>query len=260
MRVEVLISTMHQNDHSLLDKMNISTEAIVVNQCEENKIECFAHRGRKVKFISLNERGVGLSRNTALMRAQNEICLFADDDVVYVDNYEELILDAFKSNPKAGMIVFNVPSTNKYRPSHITNRVKKLFLFNSLKYGTFCIAVRRELIFASSISFSLLFGGGAKFSAGEDSLFIADCIKNKIGVYTSPHVIGEVNHQESTWFKGYNEKYFIDKGAFFYCLSKRLKKILCLQFLIRHRDIIPKDIGLYNSYKLMKKGFEAIKY
>ncbi|KMK99307.1 glycosyltransferase family A protein [Rossellomorea marisflavi] len=258
MKVEVLVSTMHQKDHSLLERMNISTEAIIVNQCNKNRIENFLYKGRLVKFISLNERGVGLSRNTALMRAEKEICLFADDDVVYVDNYEELIIDAFESNPKAGMIIFNVPSTNKQRPSHITNRTKKLHLFNSLKYGTFCIAVRRDKIFSSNISFSLLFGGGAKFSAGEDSLFIADCFKKKIAIYTSPYVIGEVNHIESTWFNGFNEKYFIDKGAFFYCLSKPLKKLLCLQFLVRHRDIIPKELGIYNSYKLMKKGFKAI--
>ena len=35
----------------------------------------------------LNERGIGLSRNTALMRATADIILFADEDVTYKDGY-----------------------------------------------------------------------------------------------------------------------------------------------------------------------------
>ena len=78
MRVQVLVATMHQTDYSLLEKMNIQTDAIVVNQCDENKIEEFEYNGHKIKWLSLKERGVGLSRNTALMRADADILLFAD--------------------------------------------------------------------------------------------------------------------------------------------------------------------------------------
>ena len=76
MTLEVLVSTMYQKDYSLLDRMNIQTDAIVVNQCNENSIEKFEYKGHKIKWISLNERGVGLSRNTALMRSTADICLF----------------------------------------------------------------------------------------------------------------------------------------------------------------------------------------
>lgn len=259
MKVEVLVSTMFQKNNEILNNMNINTDAIIVNQCNENKIEEFSFKNRRIRLISLNERGVGLSRNTALMRANEEICLFADDDVVYVDEYESLILDAFNKNPKAGVIMFNVPSTNTKRPSPKITKVKKLSIFNSMKYGTFCMAIRKQKIYEANVTFSLLFGGGAKYSAGEDSLFIAECIRKKIGVYTSPHTIGTVSHEESTWFKGYNEKYFIDKGAFFSSLSKKLRKLLCLQFLIRHKEVISKEIGMTKAYKLMKLGFEDIK-
>ena len=34
MRVEVLVSTMHQKDKDFLEKMNISTDAIVINQTD----------------------------------------------------------------------------------------------------------------------------------------------------------------------------------------------------------------------------------
>ena len=44
MTLEVLVSTMYQKDYSLLDRMNIQTDAIVVNQCNENSIEEFEYK------------------------------------------------------------------------------------------------------------------------------------------------------------------------------------------------------------------------
>ena len=68
MKLQVLVATMHQKDYSLLDKMNIQTDAIVINQCDEYRFEEFEYKGKKIKWYSMKERGIGLSRNTALMR------------------------------------------------------------------------------------------------------------------------------------------------------------------------------------------------
>jgi len=105
LNLQVLVATMHQNDHSLLEKMNIQSDAIIGNQCNRNEIEEFNYNGNTIKYLSFPERGVGLNRNNALMRATADICLFADDDVRYVDNYKDIIIEAFEQNPKADMIV-----------------------------------------------------------------------------------------------------------------------------------------------------------
>lgn len=76
MTLQVLVVTMHQTDHSLLEKMNIQSDAIVVNQCSRNEVEWFMYNGHQILWMSLNERGIGLSRNTALMRATADIILF----------------------------------------------------------------------------------------------------------------------------------------------------------------------------------------
>ena len=73
--------------------MNVQTSAIVINQCERNEIERFEFRGHEILWISCEERGVGLSRNTALLRATGDVLLIADDDVRYIDGYEEIVLD-----------------------------------------------------------------------------------------------------------------------------------------------------------------------
>lgn len=177
MKLQVLISTMHQIDHSLLEKMNIRSDAIVINQCDHDCIERFTFRGYDILWMSLNERGVGLSRNNALMRASGDILLFADDDVIYADDYVEKITRCFENNPKMDLIVFNLRSQNPNRPEAIVEREYKLHWFNSLKFGAFRIAIRQDAIRKANVFYSLLFGGGAKYQSGEDNLFIIQCLK-----------------------------------------------------------------------------------
>lgn len=259
MNLQVLVSTMHQKDHGLLNKMNIQSDAIIVNQCNMNKFEEFDYKGYNIRFLSLAERGVGLSRNTGLMRVTADICIFADDDVVYDEGYRETVIEAFKNNPKADVILFNVLSTNPERPSFVITKENRIRFYNIFRYGTFRIAVRMTSIYQSNISFSLLFGGGAKYSAGEDSLFLNDCLRSGLKVFSSPQNIGIVTQSESTWFKGYTDKYFIDKGVFYATLSKKWSKLLISQFAIRHRNLFEKDKTVIEAYKLMCKGINLIK-
>ena len=261
MKLQVLVSTMHQSDHSLLDKMNIQTDAVVVNQCDRNEIEEFEYKGHHIHWLSLKERGVGLSRNTALMRADADILLFADDDVTYLDGYEDIILREFKEHPQSDVCVFNVPSTCKdpRQKDYDAKKWKRLHLLNSFRHGTFRIAVKREQIFKKNIFFTLLFGGGARYSAGEDSLFLTDCIRAGLRAYESPYKIGNVSHEESTWFKGYTDKYFLDKGAFYACFSKRIPFLWCLQFAIRRKGLYGGEKNFWEACRLMHEGIRQYK-
>jgi len=261
MKLQVLVSTMHQTDHSLLDKMNIQTDAIVVNQCDRNEIEAFDYKGHRIQWLSLKERGVGLSRNTALMRADGDIVLFADDDVTYVDGYAQMILQEFEEHPESNVCVFNVPSTcnDPRQKDYIAPKWKRLYLLNCFRHGTFRIAARREQILKKNIFFTLLFGGGAKYSAGEDSLFLADCIRKNLRSFESACVIGNVSHEESTWFKGYTDKYFLDKGAFYACFSKRIPYLWCLQFAIRRKGLYGNEKSFREACRLMREGIKQYK-
>lgn len=258
MKLQVLVSTMNQTDHSLLKKMNIQYGAIIVNQCDRNEFEKFEYNGNKVHFLSFAERGVGLSRNNALMRSTANICLFADDDVTYVYNYKEIVIKAFNEKPEADVIIFNVPSSNNERLTYKITKHSRVRWYNCLRYGAVKIAVRTEKLKQANIYFSLLFGGGAKYSAGEDSLFIAECIRKGLKIYTNPMVIGYISQEDSSRFKGYTDKYFIDKGVFYYCLSKRWAWLLCLQFALRHRKLYKIDKSVKEAFKLMIAGTKSM--
>ena len=247
MKLQVLVSAMNiKNIKEFISDINLKTSAIIINQCDKNFYEEYDN----IKIYSFNEKGVGLSRNSALMRSNGDIVLIADDDVRYVDNYEEIIIEEFKRNPKADMIVFNLQSENKERPLYDIKKVIKLSRFNCLKYGACRYAIKLDKLKEKNIYFSLLFGGGAKYGSGEDSIFIHDCVKKGLKVYTSTKLIACVKQDTSTWFNGYNSKFFYDKGYLYKNLYGRLRYLMSLQFLIRHYKIT-KENGFLNSMKNM---------
>lgn len=258
-KLQVLVSTMNQNDFSLMEKMNIQTSAIVINQCDRFSKEETIYKNNDITYYNFTERGIGISRNNAILRSTGDICLFADDDVHYIDGYKQIILEEFQKRPEADMILFNVPSTNPLRKTYIIPKYSRVKKTNSLRYGAVKIAVRMNRIKKENIFFTTLFGGGAKYSAGEDSLFVYDCVKKGMKVYACPKVIGYVSQQESSWFEGYTDKFFIDKGAFFCCLSNKWAKFLGLQFAIRKYKMFFPKRKLSEIIKLINKGINDFK-
>lgn len=257
MRVQVLVAAMNQNDHSLLDKMNIQSDVIVGNQCNFNSIEQFEYNGHFATYLNFAERGVGLNRNNALMRATGDICLFADDDMVYVDNYCGIIEKAFLDHPDADVIAFNL--IEKVPTRYVIKNTKRIRFYNFLTYGTARIAVRLSRIRENGISFNLCFGGGTEHCHGEDNIFISDCLKNGLKMYAVPVSIAELTEERvSTWNSGYNREYFIDQGILYRTISKRLWKLLCLQDSIRHAKKEYKTNWM-DVYSLMIKGGKGLR-
>ena len=234
--------------------MNIQTNAIVGNQCDRNEIAEFEYENHHVKWMSFNEVGVGLNRNNVLMRATDDIVLFADDDVVYFNDYEKTIIDYYKKNPKADIVIFNFKmrrGEKDFRERVI--REGKLTRKSATQYGTYCISARREKIRFANIYFHQDFGGGTRFSNGEDSIFLQDCFKKKLNVYATKSLIGVLDHGESTWFKGYNDKFFYDKGVLFSLLFPKVPRVCALIHCIKQIKLYM-EYGWLRAYRQMKKG------
>lgn len=257
MNIEVLVSTMNQKtvDLSLAEKMNIKSKTIIINQTDE-----FGYSSeQRVEMCSYPERGVGKSRNSALLRSSGDVCLMADDDMVYVDNYEEIVKKAYEKYKDADFIVFNV---RVHYPDRTVERVSqpgRVRFFNSLKYGTVTFSFYRNAIIRENVFFSLLFGGGAKFSSGEDTLFLWTCLKKGLKVYAEETVIADVYNYESSWFKGYNEKFYKDKGALFKALEPRWHLLLNLQLAVRKRKEYGSEKSILEILKIMNTGAKEYK-
>lgn len=215
MKIEVLVAAMFQNDTSLYQKMNLQTDAIIINQSDENDVQLHKINNNIVKLFSYTQRGVGRSRNSALLNANADICLLADEDMVYVDGYDKIVEEAFNKYPKADVIFFDVDGNDVDRPIDWIRKEGRMSIIDANKFGAPKIAFRLKKIQEKNIWFSILFGGGAKYGSGEDSIFISDLFKKHLKVYGCKKKIASFDRSTSSWFDGYNEKYYFDKGALY---------------------------------------------
>lgn len=255
MTLELLVSAVNADPSGLIQKMNIHSDAVLINQCDHVGYEELPVDGWKVRVWSLQEKGVGLSRNNALLRAEGDICLFSDEDIVYDDDYRQKVLAEFASHPEADMLLFNVDVCEARRTYH-TERYGRVRQYNCGRYPAYSFALKTELMHKKNLTYSLLFGGGAKYSNGEDSLFVRDCIRSGLKVYRTPVTIGHEEERESTWFSGYHEKFFFDRGVLYEFLYGAMAKPIALQFLIRHRKTMCGEIPVGRAYVLMCEGLK----
>lgn len=253
LKMQVLVSAVNQQVNTLAEQMNLQSDAIIVNQCDSFSYDEFMQNSHKICCYSLQERGVGLSRNTALMRADAEIALFSDEDIVYLPGYEEKVLQAFEQYPDADVITFNI-KVDERRRTYFNEKNRRIHWYNYGRYPAYAIAVRVESVRKANISYSLLFGGGAKYSNGEDSLFLHDCLKKKLRLYANTAVLGEEIYRESTWFSGYHEKFFVDRGVLYHYLYGGLARLFSIRFLYANRREMLKEIPFAEAYRMMKQG------
>ena len=249
-RLQLLVATMNLTDIiGLCDKMHIASDALIINQSDCVKYECLFYHGYKIECYTFAERGLSRSRNNALLRCTGEILCIADDDMVYTDTYREDIINEFQKHPEADALVFNVTALNDERSGKPIEKDARVGKRESREYGSVHIAIRKRALIGKNVYFNTLFGSGATYSCGEDTLFLKELIEKDLKLYKTPIRIASVDMSDSTWFKGYNEKYFKDKGALIEAAYPRCSYLLAILQSVRNSK---KSLG---SYKKAAKLF-----
>ena len=257
MTLELLVSCVAKNVHELVKTMNIESDAVIVNQKSEYAFDEFENGGKHIKALSMQEKGVGLSRTTALQRASADVVLFSDEDIVYETGYSEKVLKAFEDNPKADIILFNV-FVEEDRRTYWIDSAKRVHWWNCGRYPAYSIAARTRCLHEVGLTYHLWFGGGALYSCGEDSLFLNEALKKGLKIMAVPITIGkEVTRAEgeaSTWFSGYNKKFFYDRGVLYHYLYGSLAPVMTFRFLKKNKGTMCREISYSEARKLMKQG------
>lgn len=254
-RLEIACVTMHQRDFSKVEEMNIHSDVIFANQCDYTGYKEVEIDGHKARMISTETRGVGINRNLALTYAKGEICLFADDDLCYKDNVEEIVLREFAEHPDADVFIFHLDTTDSERKQKKYNRTRKCRPFERMPWGGCRIAVRLNSVRKANLWFTPLFGGGCIFPSGEDSLWLTEAKRKGLTFYVSKETIGTVSFENSTWFTGYDEKHFFGKGAFCAAARPRCTLIWILYYLFRYRNA--GNLSVRTKLYWMQKGREG---
>lgn len=230
---EILCATMHQRDFSKLQEMNIHSDVVFANQADRTDLAELNVDGHRARMVTTTTRGVGKNRNMALLYAQGDICLFADDDVTYVDDMEKRILAEFAAHPDADIMIFHLESKNEARRQIMYPKTRKVHFWNRMPWGSYRIAFRRASVQKCNLWFTTLFGGGCVFPCGEDSMWLNAAKRAGLRFYVSCESIGTVAHDTSTWFQGYDEGFYYGKGAY-------------------HQAVHPKMFWLWQYYVLYR--------
>lgn len=258
MKLEVLISAMHQKDMSIADKTGCKSDVLIINQTDHNSYEEEVRDGYLIRMISTTQRGLSRSRNMAMAHASGDICLICDDDVVLADGYESIILDAFTNIPNADVIAFNLNWSSVrsgYNRYHI-NDVKRVSRFKS--FGSCQLAFKRGPIQYNSIWFDVRLGAGSGIiGAGEDGAWQHKVKECGLKIYQCPKCIATVAQGNSTWFNGYNEKYFYDLGANLSINYPVLKYLFLFYFPYRLRKA--KTISTIEQLKWLRNGMKGFR-
>ena len=78
-------------------------------------------------------------------------------------------------------------------------------------------------------------------------------------VYRIPVLLGKETARESTWFKGYNEKFFFDRGVLYHHLYGRLAKVMAVRWLLKHKGELCKEKSVKEAYGIVCKGIKEAK-
>ena len=251
--IQTLVTTVELRDAGeLLDAMNLQGHPVIIgNLCGENRV----YREGEALIVCHDLRGVGQNRNAILSRAVADICVLADDDMRFCTGYEQTVARVFLENPNADVVIFNFLEKSEGRRT--VRKSTRVGLHNYMNYGAARFAFRRRTLAYRGILFSTMFGGGACHQCGEDSLFLRACLRAGLHVVAVPEALAALTDaRESTWFRGYTDRYLFDKGVFLGIAHPRLAGAMALLLCWKHKEY-RKGRSFYASYKCIKKGIAS---
>lgn len=256
MKLDILMSCMHQNDDSLVKRSCITGSAVVINQCDRDEYREYPTQAGMARIWSTRDRGLTRSRNMALAKSNADVCLLCDDDEVFVEGYEEKILNAYEMLPDADVVIFKMLN----QPASFRDEVMRLRFPKTLKVSSWQISFRRESLMRTGVRFDELLGAGTGNGAEEELKFLLDCQKAGLRIYYVPTEIAAVGQVESTWFQGFNEAFFENRGATTrYILGAPLAAVYAVYYVIKKREKYISLITPWTAFKAIFRGMKGNK-
>lgn len=263
---EILISTMYKTDLNFLDRIFSKNDIndfnlIIVNQTDQNRL--LSTDRFNVKVINSFERGSPASRNLAIKHATAEVCLMADDDIIYLPNLKQHIEAAYQNHPEAAMISFQaIDETQKlytdYFPAGIHNKssLKKIY--------TWVISFKREVFKANQIYFNHYFGVGSVFKGETEYVFLRSAFDQGLKMVHVAETIVQHPNENSGKMMGSDNSLFA-RSALAYRFYGNLSYLWLAKFIFfiyRHNyislDQIPQKyqmgISGISKYKELSKA------
>lgn len=259
--VEILVATTYRSSLDFLWTMfahnnPVDFNILIVNQTTPNKllISEFEH----IKVINSFEFGVPKSRNLAISRATSDICLMADDDIVYQPNLKSILVEAYLTHPDAAMISFEAIDENRqkyadYPPAgrHTKASLRKIY--------TWVISFKRDTYLKNMIFYNRHFGFGASFKGQEEYVFLRNAFDKGLKMVHIKATIVSHPYANSGKLMGSDEALFARsaEACRFYGNFSYLWLLKYVFFIYRHNYIAFAQIP--DKFKMGLQGISKYK-
>ncbi len=236
-----------------------SLDIIIVNQTTKDVL--LTSDVATVQVINSFEKGLSKSRNVALKAATKDWCLIADDDVLYLKDFEKKILKGIQMFKNSGIIVFQSQiDENNLSKKYPSCSQKEMNLLRKFNVGSIEMLLHKKVI-DNSIQFNENFGLGSNvFNCGEEQVLmhdIAQLLKLKISFYKATIV----QHAWLSTGREYAKKgrYFTAGAIYAKTSPKYYVKWICIQlfFDLKQGNIASKDV--YKKYKEALQGKQKLR-
>ncbi len=185
----VLISTMDDGIYDLENAVQIrhpSIRYLIVHQTGSvRKLPRFLQDRGDVAIVQSVTRGIAVSRNIGLHHCQTAYALIADDDVEFVPQGMEVLLDIIKRD-KPDFALFKI-QTSEGQPEYKDYPMES-YEIRQLKHwvSSIEIVVNAHKARREQLRFDERFGLGTALNRGEEEIFVTDLIRNNWKGYYFP--------------------------------------------------------------------------
>ena len=248
--LQVVIATMNRKEQDIPElkkQLNLEHASVLfVNQCDHDSD--LLTLNETTELICSSQRGISRSRNLGISCASKELVLIGDDDLIYLEGFEKKVIQAFEKNPDASVVCFKSNKKNLF----LNDKQEVISPLTMSSVYSVQIAFRLNDLRENKICFNELFGTGSNvFSSGEENILISECLSHGLKCIYVPEEILYVPESESSWFHGFDESYFISKGALLHKLYGKCSFPVFLAFaLLKKSD----SMSFLSRMKAMIKG------
>lgn len=258
-KIQLLVTSMHQKDLELVRKMNISSDVLIANQADAYEYCKQEVNGNIYEMVTTATRGTSRNRNIAIACSSPaaEYIMFLDDDLVLHDGYVKIIEEEFLTHPDAEAIQFNIVSKG-YRKLSMKQvaSFQKATMLSVAGNGVWCLAIKRTVLLEKNIRFNESFGPGTAKYCGEDSIFLQELLKKHVRFYRSQQYIADIYQTTSTWFEGYNERYFMVSGMALANVYPLLSRLIVIRSAYRFLKRKTSGMGYFEILRCYQKGIQ----
>jgi glycosyltransferase involved in cell wall biosynthesis len=259
--LEILVATMNRNSLRFLDDMFVNNDIsklnlLIINQTTEDCL--LKSENSNIRVINSFEKGLSRSRNLALQNALGNICLIADDDVIYLKDFNSIISKAFLDQKNADVITFKTLTTEKkpyYNYPNDTVDVKQFYR----KVLSIEIAFRRDSILSKKVFFDENFGLGSTFEDCENVFFLKEVFSKDLNAKFEPNYI-VIHAPRSSSDDVTSDRYFFARSAMYYKSYGRLAYFYIVKLIL---SLLRKGLLTFNQiaskWKVAMNGIEAYK-